>query len=77
MQNNMNLKQILFLKLVHLFLLQFQQCMKRGTDIIFGGNPENYSDSKEWETNNRKVLDYGGLYVIGTERHESRRIDND
>ena len=48
----------------------------RGTDIILGGNPENYSDSKEWETNNRKVLDYGGLYVIGTERHESRRIDN-
>ena len=48
----------------------------RGTDIILGGNPENYSDSKEWEANNRKVLDYGGLYVIGTERHESRRIDN-
>ena len=48
----------------------------RGTDIILGGNPENYSDSKEWETNNRKVLDYGGLYVIGTERHDSRRIDN-
>ncbi|MBL07038.1 MAG: preprotein translocase subunit SecA [Chloroflexi bacterium] len=48
----------------------------RGTDIILGGNPENYSDLKEWEGNNKKVLESGGLYVIGTERHESRRIDN-
>jgi preprotein translocase subunit SecA len=41
----------------------------RGVDIILGGNPPT-EDSK------KKVFDQGGLYVIGTERHESRRIDN-
>jgi preprotein translocase subunit SecA len=48
----------------------------RGTDIILGGNPENYSNNKDWELNHNKVISSGGLYVIGTERHESRRIDN-
>lgn len=41
----------------------------RGVDIILGGNPP---DEKEAE----KVRELGGLCVIGTERHESRRIDN-
>ncbi len=41
----------------------------RGVDIILGGNP---LDPKEAQ----KVKDAGGLYVIGTERHEARRIDN-
>ncbi len=41
----------------------------RGVDIILGGNPP---DPEEAE----KVKELGGLYVIGTERHESRRIDN-
>ena len=41
----------------------------RGVDIIFGGNPYNEEEAK-------KVKDAGGLHVIGTERHESRRIDN-
>ncbi len=41
----------------------------RGTDIVLGGLPEN-KESKN------KVLSAGGLHVIGTERHESRRIDN-
>ena len=31
---------------------------------------------QEWSDKNKKVLDAGGLYIIGTERHESRRIDN-
>jgi len=48
----------------------------RGTDIILGGNPENYDNKSEWQKNNKAVLDNGGLYVLGTERHESRRIDN-
>jgi preprotein translocase subunit SecA len=39
----------------------------RGTDILLGGNPP-----KERE----RVLELGGLYVIGTTRHEARRIDN-
>ena len=30
----------------------------------------------KWRDNNKRVLDSGGLYIIGTERHESRRIDN-
>ena len=41
----------------------------RGVDIILGGNPPEVLESQ-------KVKDLGGLHVIGTERHESRRIDN-
>lgn len=41
----------------------------RGVDIILGGNPPKKPDRKDvWES--------GGLFVLGTERHESRRIDN-
>ncbi len=47
----------------------------RGVDIILGGDPEE-QDAKEWEKKHKEVLLAGGLYVIGTERHESRRIDN-
>ena len=46
----------------------------RGTDIVLGGKKED--DDSEWETKHKQVLDAGGLHVIGTERHESRRIDN-
>ncbi len=62
----------------------------RGTDIVLGGNlemeledlgPDATEEQKEalrrdWEERHRKVLEAGGLRVIGTERHESRRIDN-
>lgn len=62
----------------------------RGVDIILGGIPpnkftdeksktrnENYEkEYKEWKKEHDEVLAAGGLYVIGTERHESRRIDN-
>lgn len=41
----------------------------RGVDIILGGVPENQSERE-------KVLGTGGLFVLGTERHEARRIDN-
>ncbi len=47
----------------------------RGTDIVLGGKKEEQSD-EEWKQNNSKVLDSGGLHILGTERHESRRIDN-
>jgi len=46
----------------------------RGTDIVLGGKKED--NDSEWETKHKQVLDAGGLHVIGTERHESRRIDN-
>ena len=46
----------------------------RGTDIVLGGKKS--QDNAEWELNNSKVKSLGGLYVLGTERHESRRIDN-
>jgi preprotein translocase subunit SecA len=59
----------------------------RGTDIILGGNPDfqressrdvgtdtNVSDN--WQSNHEVVISSGGLHIIGTERHESRRIDN-
>ncbi len=41
----------------------------RGVDIILGGNPPDILESE-------KVKDLGGLHVIGTERHDARRIDN-
>jgi preprotein translocase subunit SecA len=61
----------------------------RGTDIVLGGNwqselakikdpkPEKVEKIKaQWEEDHKKVIDAGGLHIIGTERHESRRIDN-
>ncbi|MFL6872309.1 MAG: preprotein translocase subunit SecA [Candidatus Azotimanducaceae bacterium] len=61
----------------------------RGTDIVLGGNLEadlqragSGDDAEEsrirdsWEQRHEQVLAAGGLHIIGTERHESRRIDN-
>jgi len=49
----------------------------RGVDIILGSDvPKTKDDFKKWEDMHQKVLESGGLCVIGTERHESRRIDN-
>src|SRR3989344_1852468 len=52
----------------------------RGGDIILGGTPPGNRDEqkewKEWESSHEKVIELGGLFVVGTERHESRRIDN-
>ena len=61
----------------------------RGTDIVLGGNVEaeieksgDLSESEkdklrsEWQTRHDQVLEAGGLHIVGTERHESRRIDN-
>ncbi len=47
----------------------------RGTDIILGGNPEG-RDPEDWQREHDEVVELGGLHIIGTERHESRRIDN-
>ena len=47
----------------------------RGTDIVLGGRKEDQSE-EDWEKNNEIVLKSGGLHILGTERHESRRIDN-
>ena len=53
----------------------------RGTDIKLGGNKDFILDGKkqdknEIKKNEEKVKKLGGLFIIGTERHESRRIDN-
>ncbi|MGC1550541.1 MAG: preprotein translocase subunit SecA [Rhodanobacter sp.] len=62
----------------------------RGTDIVLGGSlesalaalPENASDvdraraKADWKKRHEQVLAAGGLHIVGTERHESRRIDN-
>ena len=47
----------------------------RGVDIILGGNPTG-QDPQEWQKEHDEVVGLGGLHVIGTERHEARRIDN-
>ena len=61
----------------------------RGTDIVLGGNPQAEIDAlenptqeqkdqimKEWQKRHDEVVAAGGLHIIGTGRHESRRIDN-
>ena len=62
----------------------------RGTDIVLGGNRdaelaelgEDVTDEQrqavvaEWQKRHDQVLEAGGLHIVGTERHESRRIDN-
>jgi len=61
----------------------------RGTDIVLGGNleaelnsrpdmsdEEKHKVTEAWHERHRTVIDAGGLHVIGSERHESRRVDN-
>ena len=61
----------------------------RGTDIVLGGNVVMELDAldegdreradlieQEWQVRHEKVVEAGGLYVLGTERNESRRVDN-
>ena len=49
----------------------------RGTDIVLGGNPEALDISLEqWQAEHDRVVELGGLHIIGSERHEARRIDN-
>ncbi|WHZ19578.1 MAG: Protein translocase subunit SecA [Rhodanobacteraceae bacterium] len=62
----------------------------RGTDIVLGGSldaalaelPPDATDADkekvraEWKQRHQQVLDAGGLHIVGTERHESRRVDN-
>jgi preprotein translocase subunit SecA len=62
----------------------------RGTDIVLGGSldaalaalPEDASETdrarvkSEWKKRHEQVITAGGLHIVGTERHESRRIDN-
>ena len=48
----------------------------RGVDIILGGPKELIEDKKQWQKDHNDIVKLGGLVVLGTERHESRRIDN-
>jgi preprotein translocase subunit SecA len=51
----------------------------RGTDIVLGGRlPEgaNDADRQAWKKRHNAVIDSGGLHIVGTERNESRRVDN-
>ena len=62
----------------------------RGTDIVLGGNPQEAINAlgkkpndiqvtkirDEWAKRHEAVIQAGGLHIVGTERHESRRVDN-
>ncbi len=58
----------------------------RGVDIVLGGEAPTFvpgmptdkfqKENKKWEEEHKKVVNAGGLHVIGTERHEARRVDN-
>ncbi|MDA0734152.1 MAG: preprotein translocase subunit SecA [Chloroflexi bacterium] len=45
----------------------------RGTDIVLGGSD---TDRANWQEEHRKIIELGGLHVIGTEHHDARRVDN-
>jgi preprotein translocase subunit SecA len=47
----------------------------RGTDIVLGGRPDE-REPGDWQQEHDRVVEAGGLHIIGTERHEARRIDN-
>ena len=47
----------------------------RGTDIVLGGSKEG-RDENDWQREHNAVIERGGLMIVGTERHEARRIDN-
>jgi preprotein translocase subunit SecA len=47
----------------------------RGTDIVLGGTQEERS-KEDWQQEHDSVVEAGGLHIVGTERHEARRIDN-
>jgi len=47
----------------------------RGVDIVLGGSLDGQNEA-EWQEKHSKVVELGGLHIIGTERHEARRIDN-
>ena len=51
----------------------------RGVDIILGGalhGKPTKEDKQKWQKEHQEVVKLGGLHIVGTERHESRRIDN-
>ena len=51
----------------------------RGTDIVLGGRPlegASEAETESWKSKHQSVIDSGGLHIIGTERNESRRVDN-
>ncbi len=47
----------------------------RGVDIVLGGSSDGQGEP-EWQEKHNKVVEFGGLHIIGTERHEARRVDN-
>ena len=48
----------------------------RGTDIVLGGKQDDTIAQEEWQKLHDRVVDLGGLHIIGTEVHEARRIEN-
>ena len=51
----------------------------RGTDIVLGGKLADEATDKQkqaWQVEHEKVIEAGGLHIVGTERNESRRVDN-
>jgi preprotein translocase subunit SecA len=58
-----------------------REILKRGGIEFHKATPEQWEEAyaeakKQWEADRQKVIELGGLHIIGTERHESRRIDN-
>jgi preprotein translocase subunit SecA len=69
-------KDALWQKIKDLLSRKTQREPKQSTDLILKKILEARTQFKEWRARNRKVVELGGLHIVGTEHHEARRIDN-
>jgi preprotein translocase subunit SecA len=69
-------RDALWQKIKGLLSRRTQREPKQSTDLILKKILGARTQSKEWRPRNRKVVELGGLHIVGTEHHEARRIDN-
>jgi preprotein translocase subunit SecA len=69
-------KDALWQKIKNLLSRKTERESKNTTDFVLKKILEARTQFKEWRERNRKVIELGGLHIVGTEHHEARRIDN-
>jgi preprotein translocase subunit SecA len=69
-------KHALWQKIKNLLSRKTERESRKTTDLVLKKILEARTQFKEWRERNRKVVELGGLHIVGTEHHEARRIDN-
>jgi len=69
-------KDALWQKIKDLLSRKTEKESKQTTDLVLKKIVEARTQFREWRERNRKVIELGGLHIVGTEHHEARRIDN-